>query len=199
MPELNRAADSGDRGHELDAGDIEHVKSFLADDFALYAAAKAKFRAGLSRQAIIDQIMSRGVLTPIAAPCEIDLGFPFAGSGWYEPEMQASGLARWSGPGATAQLYLPLDRSKAHGLLLKLWRKDRLDEVDVSIQGEEVSVRKYDDAGWLCVQLDLPPLPNKGVEVVTIEIDAKLVTKPSLRKDGDLRSLGIILLSVSIN
>jgi hypothetical protein len=199
MPELNRAVDSGDPGYNLDAKDIDHVESFLADDIAIYAAAKAKFEAAPARQEIIGQIMSRGVMTAIAAPCEINLGFPFAGSGWYEPERQSSGLTRWSGPNNLAQLYLPLDRGETRRLLLRLWRKEKLDEVSVSIDGEDVAVRKVEDDGLLYVEVELPALPAGGVEIVTVVVDARFVTKPSERGDGDLRHLGVMLLSVAIN
>ncbi len=196
MPELNRATDDYARG--LEAKDIEHVESFVADDLLVYAAAKEKFHADFSRQEIVSDLMSEGVLKPIAAPCEIHLGSPFAGSGWYEPERHPSGPRRWSGPNSMAKIYLPIERSEIRLLRLRLWRKQRLDEVDLLIEGETVPVRKFDDGGILNVELELPALPVGGAKLVTVVVDSKFVTTPSERGGNDLRNLGVMLVSVAV-
>ncbi len=188
MPELNRAPD--DFARDLDARDIEHVASFLADDMLVYAQAKEKFRAGESRQALIAELMSEGVLKSITAPSDIHLGAPFAGSGWYEPEMHPRGLLRWSGPHPTAKLYLPIDRSEKRAIRLRLWRKHGLDEVDVSVEGEKVAVRKSDDGGILNVEVDLPMLPEGGVKLMTLVVDSKFVLTPAERGGDDLKVAG---------
>jgi hypothetical protein len=198
MPDLNRASDTIDYKRELDARDIDHIESLLADDMQVYAAAKDKFRADLSRQDIIARLMAEKVLRPIAAPCAIDLGHPFAGSGWYGPERQNGAFVRWSGPDPKAQIYLPIDRSEARVVNLRLWRRVRLDELDATIEGEDVSRKKFSDGGCLSVAIELPALPEGGLKLTTVVVDSQSVSTASERNDKDLRTLGVMLTYLAV-
>jgi hypothetical protein len=198
MPELNRATDGVDYTRELAAKDIAHVESFLADDLQIYGVAQARFQVVATRSKIVARLLDDGVLRPIAAPCEISLGAPFAGSGWYGPENQASGTVRWSGPNRTAQIYLPIDRGQARRVCLRLWREARLEDVAVSVRDEAVAVTKRNDAGLLNLEIEFPTLPGCGVRLATVVVDSGFVQARSERNDGDLRDLGVMLVSVKL-
>jgi hypothetical protein len=82
MPDLNRATDKMNPTTELTNDDIAHVRSFLTNDIQLYNVVNERL-ADDERRLIFSDLSTRGILTEISGPIELDLGRPFSGSGWY--------------------------------------------------------------------------------------------------------------------
>jgi hypothetical protein len=200
MPELNRAPDEVDVSRELSERDIEHLRSFLSDDIQLYDAVNQRLK-GLhaDRQKIITDLFSNGVLRRVAGPLELDLSRPFAGASWYEPEDQGGRVARWSGPSSKAMLYLPLIRDVECTLQIEVLKPDFIPDVDVYVEQEIVQTRiSHNEGRVMNLEVTLPKLSGARPPITTVVIDTKRVSQPSERHDGDLRALGLVLLSVKV-
>jgi hypothetical protein len=198
MPELNRATDE----HvptDLEDKDIAHIRSFLADDIKLYDTVRQRAFAQADRVKIFSEMFERGILTQSSGPLDLDLGRPFLGSGWYEPERHGERWGRWSGPHSKAMIYLPIRRDVGRALRVEFLKSKNVEQVDVLVEEQKVPARTQEDGSICTLELDLPSLSSDSAPLVSaVTLDSRRVTKPTDRNDSDLRSLGLLLLSVKV-
>jgi len=200
MPGLNKALDAIDPDRDLGEKDIAHIESFLPDDIALYGAVKARLGAALADQrTMLTTLLSKGIVTPVSGPLDLDLGRPFPGSGWYAPERQGEHLVRWSGPATQAMLYLPITRDRRRSLHLGLFKPESVPGVDVYVDGEKANPRVDRDGNVLRLEVDLPEVATGEQPWTTVTVDTLRVSTPSDRGGGDLRTLGVLLFSAAVN
>jgi hypothetical protein len=72
--------------------------------------------------------------------------------------------------------------------------------VEMLVDGEKVDAltQSYDNV-W-SMEAELPPLsPDNEPLVTTITLDCRRPSQPKERNDGDLRALGLLLLTVKID
>jgi hypothetical protein len=198
MPELNRATDEH-LPAELDEKDIAHIRSFLADDIKLYDTVRHRAFEQADRVKIFSEMFEKGILTQSSGPLEVDLGRPFLGSGWYPPERHGDRWVRWSGPHSKAMIYLPIRRDVRRAIRVEFLKSKKVEQVDVLVEEQKVPAR-IEEAGGICsVELDLPSVSSDSAPLVSaVTLDSRRVTKPADRNDSDLRSLGLLLLSVKV-
>ena len=199
MPELNKATDEQNPG-DLNEKDIAHLRSFLAGDIKIYDTIRHKAVERLNGEQIFVDMVRKGILTKLSTPFELDLGRPFLGSGWYEPEKHGDRSARWSGPESKALLHLPLRRDAKRSLYVEFIKSKGIGNVEMLVDGEKVDARTecYDNV-W-SMEAELPPLSSDDEPLVTtITLDCRRPTLSKERNDGDLRALGLLLLTVKID
>jgi hypothetical protein len=199
MPELNRATDE-QSPRDLDEKDIEHLRSFLTGDIKVYDTIRQHAFERLNREKIFAGMFRSGILTKLSTPFELDLGRPFLGSGWYDPEQHTDKLVRWSGPESKALLHLPLKRDANRSLSLEFIKSKGIGNVEMLVDGEKVEARTecYDNV-W-SMEAELPQLSSDNEPLVTtITLDCRRPTQPKDRNDGDLRALGLLLLTVKVD
>jgi hypothetical protein len=198
MPELNRATDEHPPS-DLDEKDIAHIRSFLADDIKLYDTMRHSAFAQTDRVKIFSEMFDKGILTQSCGPLELDLGRPFLGSGWYPPELHGDRWVRWSGPHSKAMIYLPIRRDVRRASRVEFLKSEKVDKVDVLLEEQKVPARTQEDEGICSLELDLPSVKSDRAPLVSaVTLDSRRVTKPADRNDSDLRSLGLLLLSVKV-
>jgi hypothetical protein len=199
MPELNKATDEQNPG-DLNEKDIAHLRSFLAGDIKIYDTIRHKAVERLNGEQIFVDMVRKGILTKLSTPSELDLGRPFLGSGWYEPEKHGDRSARWSGPESKALFHLPLRRDAKRSLYVEFIKSKGIGGVEMLVDGEKVDARTecYDNV-W-SMEAELPPLSSDDEPLVTtITLDCRRPTLSKERNDGDLRALGLLLLTVKID
>ncbi len=199
LPELNKATDEQSPS-DLSEKDIAHLRSFLAGDIEIYDTIRQKALERLNREQIFADMVHKGILTKLSTPFELDLGRPFLGSGWYQPETQRGRSVRWSGPESKALLHFPLRRDTKRSLYVEFIKSKGIGNVELLVDGEKVDARTecYDNV-W-SMEVELPPLSSDNEPLVTtITLDCRRPTRPKERNDGDLRALGLLLLAVKID
>jgi hypothetical protein len=197
MPELNRATD--EHVPDLDEKDIAHIRSFLADDIKLYDTMRRRAFAQTDRVKIFSEMFEKGILTQLSGPLDLDLGRPFLGSGWYPPELQRDRWVRWSGPHSKAMIYLPIRRDARRAVRVEFLKSKKVEHVDVLVEEQKVPARIQEDGSICTVELDLPSVNSDSAPLVSaVTLDSRRVTKQADRNDSDLRSLGLLLLSVKV-
>jgi hypothetical protein len=198
MPELNRATDAR-LPDDLDENDIAHIRSFLADDIKLYDTMRHRAFAQTDRVKIFSEMFEKGILTQSSGPLDLDLGRPFLGSGWYPPELHGDRWVRWSGPRSKAMIYLPIRRDVRRALRVEFLKSKKVEQVDVLVEEQKVPARIQEDGSICTVELDLPSVNSDSAPLVSaVTLDSRRVTKQADRNDSDLRSLGLLLLSVKV-
>jgi hypothetical protein len=197
MPNLNVATDDN-YPENLSPADLDHLRSYLSYDIALYELARVRLNVGADPAHIFSQLFSRGILNTVPTPFELDLGRPFIGSGWYEPELQGDSLARWSGPDPKATLYLPIDRTENHTARISIWKPRYVDIVNVLVGGRQIEVRESAHFRDFTIEFDLPAVANEQNCITTVTLDGKRISEYFERNDGDLRTLGFMLTSVKV-
>jgi hypothetical protein len=198
VPELNRATDEHLPG-DLDEKDIAHICSFLTDDIKLYDTMRQRAFAQTDRAKIFSEMFAKGILIQSSGPLELDLGRPFLGSGWYPPEQHGERWVRWSGPHSKAMIYLPIRRDVRRAVRVEFLKSKKVEQVGVLVEEQKVSARTQDDGGICSLELDLPSVSSERAPLVSaVTLDSRRVTKQADRNDSDLRSLGLLLLSVKV-
>jgi hypothetical protein len=196
MPDINKAAVDDKSSSRLEDADIEHVKSFLDADIRLFKMVSNRKLPHPNRESLLDRLVSGGVLSPISLPFELNLGRPFAGSGWYEPELQQNGTnLRWSGLDSVATIYLPISREEPRAVTLKVLKPAHISDISIYADSQRVETLPSIDGSVCTFGFDLPPsAPN----ITTIMVDSGRVSTRKERQDSDLRSLGLVLISLTI-
>jgi hypothetical protein len=199
LPELNKATDEQNPG-DLNEKDIAHLRSFLAGDIKIYDTIRHKALERLNGEQIFADMVHKGILTKLSTPFELDLGRPFLGSGWYEPETQRGRSVRWSGPESKALLHVPLRRDTKRSLYVEFIKSKGIGSVEILVDGEKVDARtECFDNVW-SMEAELPPLSADNEPLVTtITLDCRRPSHPKERNDGDLRALGLLLLTVKVD
>jgi hypothetical protein len=199
LPELNKATDE-QSPPDLTEKDVAHLRSFLAADIEIYDKIRQNALERLNREEIFADMSQKGILTTLSTPFELDLGRPFLGSGWYEPEQQGDRSARWSGPESKALLHFPLRRDTKRSLYVEFIKAKGIGNVEMLVDGEKVDALTecYDNV-W-SMEAELPPLSSENQPLVTtITLDCRRPSRPKERNDGDLRALGLLLLTARID
>ena len=91
----------------------------------------------------------------------------------------------------------PARRAARHSV--EFLKSKKVEQVDVLVEEQKVPAR-IEEAGGICsVELDLPSVSSDSAPLVSaVTLDSRRVTKPADRNDSDLRSLGLLLLSVKV-
>jgi hypothetical protein len=197
VPNINKATGDGDSKY-LSEGDVNHIRDYLVEDMALYETIRSRFSINVCSADVLSKLCSKSILTKITPPFELDLGRPFPGSGWYEPEKQGDSVVRWNGPSSRAILYLPLDRSTNCSIRIAVWKPQYVNDIDVIVDDFKLVPRSSTNGEITTMELDLPVITDRGaIPITRITLDCKRTSAPHERKDGDLRTLGVLLTAVS--
>jgi hypothetical protein len=199
MPGLNKALDGIDPDRALSEQDIAHIEGYLTDDLELYRVAAERLHASTAdRSSMLAGLFSKGIIRQVDGPLELDLGRPFPGSGWYAPERQGDHLVRWSGPASRAMLYLPIDRDRRRSLQIAVVKPAFVPGVHIYLDADRAEPRVTQDGQVLRLEVDVPEQSAPERPWTTITVDTMHASTPGERGDSDLRTLGVLLLSVSV-
>lgn len=194
MPRLNHTVDRDD----LDEEGIERIRRFQADDLRLFEMVRGRLSAAPDTQSIFAELLRAGVIREIREPFKLDLGRPFLGCGWYEPELHAGRPARWSGPETKAILYLPISRRRRRVVEIKVLKPDALPDIELRDGETRLDVRTVQEGGVLAIKVELPRLPDRGPWVTLLTIDYGRTIGPEERGGADPRPLGLVLLEAVV-
>jgi hypothetical protein len=122
------------------------------------------------------------------------------GNGKQSLAWNGGGSVRWSGPDSKALLHFPLRRDAKRSLFVEFIKSKGIGDVEMLVDGEQVDARTECYGNVWSMEAELPPLSADSEPLVTtIALDCRHPSRPNERNDGDLRALGLLLLTVKVD
>jgi hypothetical protein len=181
---------------------LDYLYELNANDLKLYDVAKSIFEerfAAMTEQLNRDRYeRARALRARRHSSVRVNFACPIDGDGWYPPEISTNGQAfRWTGPGLTASIDLPLLPRIDRVLSIKVmdWADVAVREaLTIAVNGRPLTMSAA-PANPTLLTADLPAhLLREDQAFTTITIHVTRTSKPFVETQGDNpddRALGI--------